>query len=297
MSAFEIVGLVLAVVPLVLKGFQAYPDSKLNQYSKSFIGAKLERREFARKLDLMNSELRFAMLDILTRINVLLTAEQREVLTAYNSMGAQFFDVWSEIWKRNPDETRSAFSHTIEHVRDVIENMVEILNEMLKHTKISPNTGREMLREIIACHNKDKAFAITSFSSRFMFMKSDSKRRKLIKRMGENIEWLKRLNEGQTKVTNFITAGKAVGSQESHGPFLHRVRGYCDTLYHALSNIWQCSCHISPSAMLRLEKRETPETKEINNLRFSLFLTYERSAEGLEGLWTFQETEVSVDQR
>ena len=294
MSAIDIAGLVLAVVPLILEGFEAYPDSRPMQYLRTFSAAKLERREFARQLMLMNSELRFAMLDIFTRINVLLTPAQRNVLGASDSMGAEFFTVWGEVWKSNSEEIQGAFLHTIEHIKYVLDNMMELLNEMVKHTEISRHAGRETLMKIIENHDKDRTFSIRNFSKRFKFANSDSKRRKLIKRMGDDIDVLKRLNEGQEKMTKFIAAGKLVESQQSHGPFLDRVRGYCDNLYGALANIWQCECHKSPSAMLRLEKRDTPETKEANDLRFSLLLTFEHSAVGHQKLLAYQETEICV---
>jgi len=297
MTAFEIAGLVLAVVPLILEGFEAYPDSRPLQYLRIFAGAKLERREFARQLMLMNSELRFAMLDNFTRINVLLTSSQRQVLGASESMGADFFTVWNEVWKSNSEDMKTAFSHTIEHIKDVLDNMMELLNEMVKHTEISRGAGRATLKEIIENHDKDRTFSITNFSKRFKFASSDSKRRKLIKRMGDDIELLKRLNEGQDKMTKFIAAGKLIESQECHGPFLDRVRGYCDNLYRALSNIWRCDCHKSPSAMLRLEKRKTPETQEVNDLRFFLILTFEHCAVGHEKLLAYQETEICVLQK
>lgn len=294
MSGFEIAGLVLAVVPLILEGFKA-PHAKPLKYLRLFPTAKLERRDFAIQLDLLNAELRFTMLNVFKRINVLLTPDQSEVLTADDSMGADFFKVWNDVWEANPDEIKLVFSHTLDRIQRVLDNMVDLLNEMVKHTGIPSKAGTEMLREIIQNHDIDKTSTITNFSGRFMFAKSDSRRRKLVKLMGEDIEILKKLNTGQETVKNFITHAKLTLSQESHAAFLARVHSYCDTLHHALSNIWQCECHKSPSALLRLEKRRAPEPKAIDPLRFSLFLTFKFSADN-EDLWRSQETEICVDQ-
>jgi polyhydroxyalkanoate synthesis regulator phasin len=219
----------------------------------------------------------------------MLTPDQRRVLSSVDSIGADFFKVWNEVWTANSGDVQIAFAQTIHHIRDVLNNMEELLNEMVKHTDISKNAGRETLLEIIKIHEKDKTFTISRFSKRFMFAKSDSKRRKLIKRMGEDIELLKELNEGQEKMNKFIAKGKEIEFQGSHGRFLDRVRGYCDNLYHALSNR-RCECHESSSAMLRLEKRETPETKEGNELRFSVILIFEHTTAR-----ALQETEIRVE--
>jgi hypothetical protein len=170
--------------------------------------------------------------------------------------------------------------------------MVEVLNEIVKHTEISYNDGRDSLKRIINSHEKNTAFSMKKYlSGRFMFAKSDPRRRELAEQIAEDINLLKRLNKGQEQITNFVVEGNLIDSQKSAAPFLDKVRRCSDNLYHAMSKIWRCGCHTSPSAMLKLESRETKVTSEI---RFSLILTFQ-SAE--DEVWAFQETEVSVYQR
>jgi hypothetical protein len=295
MSFFEITGLVLAIVPLILEGFKAYPNAVPVNFWRALFNAKIKRRNFAIKLEHIHTELRFAVISILMRINASFTPEQQEVLTANNRIGADFFNVWNEIWKINSEEVEFKFTHIIENIKDIPQHMADLLNEMLKHTEISACTSKETLRKIIKHHEQDKTFTITNFSKRFMFAASDSKRHKLIKRMEEDIELLKKLNKGQRTVEKFIAHAKLMEPQESHVSFLKKVQNYCEILHNSLSKIWQCRCHKCPSALLRLEYRKAPESKECSSIQFSLFLTFKFSVES-EEIWDYQETEISIDQ-
>jgi polyhydroxyalkanoate synthesis regulator phasin len=295
MSGFEIAGIVLAVIPLLLSGLDAYPDSKLLKFAKSFTRAKLERREFARRLTLLHTELRFAMLDIFKQINLILTHDQRRALTASDSVGpAKFFAVWNEVWETKSSEIKEILEHTIEPIEKVLTHMVELLNAMVKHTNISSDAGKDTLRSIIE-NQEDPNFSITkNLSRRFKFAASDSKRQGMIELLKEDIELLKSLNKGQELTRKFIAAGNIIEAQKSHHVFLDRVRGHCDNLYHGLTNIWQCECHKSPSALLRLEWRETPEQHKANDLRFSVILNFRHVSADDQELWASRETEMRV---
>lgn len=296
MTGFEVAGLVLAVVPLILEGLKAYPKTSVYQTVESFRRARKERREFASQLLLMHTELRFAMIEVFKRINISLTTDQRRELTATDNVGAKFFDVWNKVFENNSEAIEKAFEHTIEHIRIVLDDIVEVLTEIVKHTEIPYDAGSETLRDIIKNHKEDATFSIRkNLSKRFMFAKADQRRHELADQLREDIKLLKKLNKGQEEITKFIAAGNLIESKKSHAPFLDRVRSYSNNLYKAISNNWQCGCHKSPSVMLRLERRETSETKE--NIRFSLFLTFEHNTTGHDELWAFQEAEVSVDQK
>ena len=293
MTGFEIAGIVLAVIPLVLEGLDAYPDSLLVKFTR----AKLERREFARQLHYIQSGLRSAMLRVFARIKAHLTIDQLRDLSHSNVKGSKFFDVWNNVRLQNPVEITSKFEHTIEDIKFVLDDMVFVLNQVLKDTGISPDSGPEVLREVIQNHKSDQTFSITkNFSKRFMFSRSDHRRRELIERMKENIQLLNQLSDIQDLMTK-LSSEKTIVSEQSHCPFLDRVRAYSTNLYHALIDIWRCECHKSPSALLRLEERKTPESKEDQDLRFSLILTFEYSSDGQQEVWAFRETEICVDQR
>lgn len=293
MSFYEIAGLVLAVIPLVLEGLDAYPNSKVIQYVKNIKEANQRRREFATTLRQMNSGFQFAMLRNFTEIPELLSDRQVEVLYSDKSMGADFLAVWNEVKQEHPAEIDKTFAHTIHEITDVLNDMVELLNDMIKDTGISSKDGRETLRAIISGHEKDKAFPILNFSKRLNFAKRNSKRSRLIQRMERNTEILKELNKGQKDMNKFIAIVKGHKSEKSQRRFLDKVRECCDNIYHALSKSWRCQCHNTRSALLGLEKRETPETKEVDNIRFSLVLTFEHRHLGR----AFKETEISIDQK
>lgn len=297
MSGFELAGIILAVIPLVLEGLKAYPKSGVYKTSKAFIHAKKERREFAAQLLLMHTELRFAVIEVFKQINLSLTVDERRELTAADSVGSRFFDLWKRVAAANPDVIEKEFEHTIDHIKDVLEDMVEVLNEMMKHTAISYDAGRQSLKAILKDHNDDTMFSIKrNLSERFKFAYSDSTRHKLLERMREDIKLLKKLNKGQAQLKDFIAAGHSIELQKSHIPFLDRVRNGSDNIYHALSNIFHCGSHESHSAMLKLETRDAPERKN-SDLRFSLILTFESSSLGNQDGWVFQESEIRIDQK
>jgi hypothetical protein len=183
------------------------------------------------------------------------------------------------------------FEHTIDHIKDVLEDMAEILKEIVRHTKINHESGRQELRAILNNHMEDTTFSMTkNLAARFMFAKSESSRRELFKRMGDNIKLLERLNKGQAQIKQFVAAGV---STDSHTPFLDKVRIHSNSLYDALSGISQCNSHKSHGAMLRLERRETPDSKA-DRVRFSLILKYEQSLGDGQDLWM---TEVCIKER
>lgn len=295
MSGFEIVGLILSVIPLVLEGIKAYPIKECYKSAEAFLQATQERRDFAMQLRRLNSELRYVIIELLTPINSLVTAKQRLVLTSRKSGGAKLFDVWKEIMKANSCEIEMTFKETFEDIRDVLEHMEDVMKEMVEHTDVPVYAGRELLRAIINNDRDDPKFSIKKMlSKRFKFAKSDSKRRVLIEQMGMDIKVLQALNKEQGAVEKFLATGNSIESQKSYGPrFLDNVRLSSCRLFHTLSNLWRCECHKSPSAMLRLERRETPESNELNCLRFSLIFTFEHSS---DRLWAFQETEILVHQ-
>jgi hypothetical protein len=292
MTGFEVAGLVLAVLPLVKAALDAYPDPIFAKIT----GAAVERREFARQLQMVQAQLRNAMLRVFMRIDALLTDDQWRNLTHYDVKGSQFFAVWDDILKANPDAIKTKFESTIEDIKFVINDMVIVLSKVMRETKIAADPGPELLRKIIQNDKDDKTFSIPkNFISRFKFARSWNKRSKLSKQMERNIAQLNLLNDTQDLIEK-LPSTKTV--RESHAQYLDRVRCYSNSLYHALFKVWRCKCHISPSAMLRLEKRMTPEPKEANTLLFSLILTFEHCfSPSHQPLWAFQNTKIYVDQK
>ena len=293
MSGFEVAGIVLAVLPLILEGLKAYP--KLSKATKTFRLANRERRAFAGQLLLMHTELRCAMINVFKQINVSLTIQQRQELTGVDNVGAQFFNLWESIRKANPEVIEREFEHTIDHIKGLLEDMADILKEMVTHTEIDYDTGREALRAILMSHGEDKTFSMTThLAARLKFAKSDPKRRELLERMGDNIKLLERLNQGQAQIKQFVAAGNLIEAQKSHAPFLDNVRICSNNLYRAVSSIWQCGSHNSHRAMLMLERRDTPNTR---NIHFSLVLTYEKPLNDGQDKWFSHETEIFIKQK
>ncbi len=252
--------------------------------------------KFAATLLHLHTELLILTIDVLEPINQFLTVEQRQVLNAENGVGPEFLDIWKQVSESNPEAIETAFRHTLPHIKPVLHDMVVMLSAMVKHTGISYDAGTDMLRMIIADH-KDGTFSMRKhLAKRFKFASSDPVRNDLINQMRENIKLLKSLVKGEKKITDFFAAGELIESQQSQGPFLDTVRNHSSDLYNALSTMWRCMCHRSPSAMLRLERRETSEFR-VNELQFSLILTYEHAPSDEQPTWAFREAKICVTQK
>jgi hypothetical protein len=295
MSGFEIAGVVLAVVPLVLDACKSYPRTNVGKKTHEFVHAERKRREFAGELLILDSTFRYVMFDIFMRINICLTASQREILQKPTTVGAQFFQIWSDVMATNAEDVREALYHTINVMRPILLETESILYEMYADTGIPHDTTREELIGILKGGEGDGTLSITKhLIERFNFAKSSTKRLRLIQQMKENVRKLKTLSKTQNKIAEFVEMSALIDTHTSPGPFLEKVRSHSDRLYHALSDMWQCLCHKSPSAMLRLERREECTDTGSSSLLFSLVLTFEQSMRDAQKIWEFRETEVCV---
>src|SRR5579862_360278 len=97
MSGFEVVGVVLAVLPLILSGLEAYSDSSLDR----ILRAKQLRQEFARDLRSIFTALRFAMNRLFYRADAQLTPVQWETLDTMKTTGSHFCDIWKDMIAKN----------------------------------------------------------------------------------------------------------------------------------------------------------------------------------------------------
>src|SRR5277367_47881 len=138
-SFFDVAGLVLAVLPLVCQGLDAYPDSFLVK----FIRAKTELRTFARDLQIMQSSLRTAMIKIFIKIKVELTAEQIRVLKSYNIKGSEFFDVWREVLAANPDVIAAHYENSLPDLKQVLDEILLVLLKLTRGTPIPCDVAPE----------------------------------------------------------------------------------------------------------------------------------------------------------
>jgi hypothetical protein len=292
MSFYDVAGLVLAVLPVVCQGLEAYPES----FFAKLILVKNHLKIFVFQLQMMEAGLRTAMIATFRRMEVALTTDQMEVLKSPNVRVSKFFVLWNELLEENGDAIASNFESSLAEAKDALNDMARILAEITRGTPVPNDAEPEVLREFIDNENeKITFFKSKNFRRRFEFARSIHKRRELLGRMEKNIERLNLLNKREDILKGIPIRKKRSEIDRAHRSFLDNVRKYCDTLYHALRDAWRCECHKSPSAMLRLEKRVTPES---NTLRFSLFLRYEHmpSTDG-QNCWSYQHAEVSVYER
>jgi len=131
MSGFDIAGLVLAVIPLVVEGLKSYPVQKVCRTVKSFKEFQEERRAFAQELRYMNTELRYIIFQaILTSGSI--TPDQVQVLSSPDSHGSSFFDVWVDVTMKQSESMDNALKQTIEAINDTLEDIQELFKEMLQ---------------------------------------------------------------------------------------------------------------------------------------------------------------------
>ena len=293
MSTWDIAGIVLAALPLVFEGLDAYPDSALVKFAK----ANQERAELARHLKSVQVHLRYAMEQLFARLDAQLTIEQWQALRAPDVKGSAFFDIWNGIVKTDP---KLLHTNTLADVKDVLDEMKSILCKIVENTAIPHDAGSDVLKGIIENHQKDKTFSIKEgLFRRFIFVKSSYRRGRLIQRLNQNLDVLRLLNKEAELMKLIAPPPNELEELKSHREFLDKVHDYCENLYHALSSTWQCDCHQKPSAMLRLENRKDLEARESEPIRFSLFLTFSKSCSlpDNQESWAFQETEVCIDER
>lgn len=293
MSGFEIAGIVLAVIPIVYDAIKDAPETGIGKQGRSFMKANKRRREFALKLFLLDTEFRNSMLDIFKWLNLPLTDVQWGHLASKRTMGSQLLQIWNDMLKTLPEDMNTAFKNALEELRDVLKSIEEILVAIVVHTHISYDEGRQKLRTI--AKDKNDRTLSSHIRDRFDFAKSSADRDALLKEMTQNIELLKLTLDAHKKTADLVETRYATKHRKLPCPFLEQVRRYSDNLYDALSGSWNCMCHKSLSAMLRLEKRESLDDRKPKDVHFSLILTFEHaSGEPAVDSWTFRETGVCV---
>jgi hypothetical protein len=296
MSGFEIAGIVLAVIPIIYDALKDAPETGIGKQGSAFRKAARRRREFALKLFLLDTELRNSMLDIFKWVKLPLTDVQWDHLMSKRTMGAKLLQIWNDLLETLPQEMNTAFKSALEEIRDVLESIEEILVAIVVHTHISYDEGRQKLRSIAKDKNDCTLAMKGHIKDRFNFAKSSADRDALVKEMTENIKLLKLTLETHQKTADLAETRYATKCRKLHCPFLEQVRRYSDNLYDALSESWNCICHKSRSAMLRLEKRDSPDERKPTDIRFSLILTFEHSSGEPEvDSWAFRETGVCVN--
>jgi hypothetical protein len=290
MSAYEVVGVVLAVLPMVIDGLDAYSNSPAAKLAR----AKEERRQFLVDLMAIQSGVRFAIQRLLVHVDARLTPDQWRTFRAHDAKGSIFFDLWKDILQENPSITES---NTMREIKFVLEEIAVLLTQVVENTDIPHNAGSKVLMTVIENDRMKRGMLSIAkdLSTRFKIVRGSSKRRKLIQRVRAHIEWLEKLNSEEetwkaTTLPRYIRE-----THNRHGAFLHTVRDYCEDLYDALSNVWHCDCHKACCAMLKLENRKSPEGNRKEYVRFSLFLTFEHSSTATnlnEEHWDFQEAQI-----
>jgi len=302
MSGFEIAGLVLAIIPIVSDALKDAPQTTAGKTSRSFVKAASERREFARQLLFLDTSLRNALLELFKRISHILSDSQLSVLEAIlgNSsvIGSKFMKLLLDLVATNPDKVREILADAVDDIRDILEQIEEALIQIVVHTKINRNSGREKLRAIIKADEDGSLSIRDHFTARLNFARSSTKRRRLLQKTKESIEQLKLVVNVQKKNEELLDEWKTIVSRHSYSAFSETFRNCCNNLYDALSCTWNCRCHKSPAAMLRLEKRALLEERKSADVLFSLLITFNdppRSpASGNEDnlIWQFREIEV-----
>ena len=115
--------------------------------------------------------------------------------------------------------------------------------------------------------------------------------------MKENIKDLQLLIATHQKRTDLVQKRMVVLARYRYTTLLDKIREYCDNLYDALSDTWNCSCHHSPSVMLKLETQQKLCERLLEVACFSLLLTF-RTEASLNGAnketWRYREAKVTV---
>jgi hypothetical protein len=284
MSAWDVAGIVLAALPLMIEGFDAYSEAPVIK----LFTANDDRREFIRALRDVQAPLRFQMETLLINTRARLTPEQWQAIRSTDVNGAKFLEIWAEIMKDHPAIPETITSHEL---RYVVEDTNEILTDIVRSTGVSRDADLNTYLETIRNQGPRLSMTKTPYQS-FKFVRSSRRRKKLLDRLKANVDSLRTLNLEQQRMEPLDRANRTdLDRIQEQCTFLQLVHDQCSHLHHALANVWKCDCHTAPAAFLRLQKREPCES-----LEFALFLTFEKcSSSG--AMWEFRETEVVITPR
>lgn len=287
-SPIEAIGIVLAGLPLIS---DALRYSSVRNDDKEL---RQEQRRFAQALEMLDSELRSWIIEIIGSIEPsILTATQHRDLTTHTVQGAAFLDKWDMITKLDANRIETALNRFLEGIIPVLDHVETVLIQMVE----MPRGGRRELRKFIE-KSRDNTFSVAEHLSGIMKLANARLGRKhLLKEIREDINHLKMLNTDPEM--DHVATEVSIKSRNSHRSFLdmaEMIRRDSFRLYHIVKDIWKCRCHKPDLAMLRLEPRDNPTdnpTEESDTPRFCLIFTYEFS-EGNNSLWGFQETEIDM---
>jgi hypothetical protein len=291
-TSVDIASIVLSVLPLIVNEVGDVQRVVPSEERRSRKEGKM-RRKVARDLQYINTALRTAMYDIFDLIDLSLTKSQWSVLKNEGTKGAEYLLIWEQVVKAKPNQ---GLNDALKEIREVLEQIEDILMGMVAPAESSVHEGRVELLRILM---EDEAGTLSirdHFNNVLNFTNASPEQAALLEEMKETIELLTHIIETQKKKAKFIERD-LWRSRNVSCLSLEDIRSHSDNLHVALSKTWKCrKCHKSPSAMLRLEKRKSPEDWNEDNGRFSLVLLFEHPQDG-QGCdtWNFHEAEVCVN--
>jgi hypothetical protein len=277
------IGIVLAAIPLVYDGFKACCDSSHEKMKD----ANRERHKFTRQLNLVHIGLRSGIKKLFKKLEIGLRSGQLDALEPHVK-GSEFMNFWTEISKASPRVARTEITDS-EIVLNVIEDMSDILRQVVKHIEPPGDMDMSWLREIMINYEQ-KLLPSRDFIEKFMFTARSSGRIALLEQLKRNIDALalKENSDSLTVEKSPVRLPVIIANYKERLDFLNRVRDRSRDLYGSLFEIWNCPCHLSPCAMLRLERR----TQDDQDIRFILILTFEDPFKDHQ--WSYQETQIWI---
>jgi hypothetical protein len=271
MSAWDAAGIVLGALPLVIEGLDAYSHSSVGK----MIFAKRDRKEFVQQLREAQTGLRVEIWKLCRVVDIRLRSDQWGTFQALEANGSEFSGIWRYLLETRP---RFVETSTGAEISYILEDMEKILQKVVKHAAVPGQASSHVLLNIIRQCEVDPTFNKSQgLYNRFMFSRWSTRRQKLIERMGRHIDCLRKLNEEQSEWTLPEAPSEQI---EAECSYLQEIRDECISLYKALSEISECHCHQSPTALLKLQKRKSGDTTSAK-ARFSLILTLERLSSDL----------------
>ncbi|KAF2474227.1 uncharacterized protein BDR25DRAFT_120151 [Lindgomyces ingoldianus] len=283
MSGVEVVGITLAVMPLIITAIEDYNDSL--DPVKAFLRWERELPQFIRKL--RNQHVHFAQ-----TMRLLL-----EPITTEFELAEMLSDPSGQMWKdenmsrKLKDKLQESFQAYQSTIAD-IERIMKKIASKLDLNRAANITRNDLEAMLVANPQQGSKY---EFKKRVRFGMSKKTIKGLLEELDECNKELERYTDRSEKLE---TLRKVI--KPSFANRIQRIQDYAKNLHSVLLSSWACSCRSYHNTSLQLEQRANlyasgmKKAKLSQNSRTSFTVSFS-SFGTTEHTWTWQEAEIRIE--
>ncbi|KAF4632645.1 hypothetical protein G7Y89_g5493 [Cudoniella acicularis] len=282
MSGFEVVGVVLGVVPLLISGLEHYNEGLVP--IKDMLKYKYVVKELVRALNVARCRLRITCETLLTG---LVDDEELAMLLSLDSLGG-------DAWKRPDldrklqerlDESYEGYMETIAHLAGL---MFTFAKKMGLNSKFRPTWIEKPdnpARNSIFGHDLKRKSA--KLWKRVKLGLDHEEFHDLIKEMAHENLQLELLTRGNLELEPI----RRQRNRDLDVKHWKGIREFAMRLYSSLLSRWPCKCGVPHQASLRLDIRSSPNKSEKADIKFEVVFAFSDN-ESPTAPWKWRNTEI-----